>query len=85
MIKKLGHQRGGSHSKKQFDKYYRRNFYAKELFRTDGNYRPRVVEPYEEKAPSKNEMLKELDDYTEEDELATLDEKWQKFLDECLK
>jgi hypothetical protein len=61
VIKKLGHQRGGSHSKKKFDKYYGRNFYAKELRDPNGNYRQRIIQNETEDKITKQEILKELE------------------------
>lgn len=62
MVKNKGHQRGTSHSKKKFDKYYGRNYYAKELYNPDNKYRQRVLtEERNRKVPEK-EILKELED-----------------------
>jgi len=59
--KHKGHQRGTSHSKKKYDKYYRRNYYAKDL--QDDKYHTRILPGRVSEPPAtKTEILKELDD-----------------------
>lgn len=62
MPKRTGHTRGGSHSRKKWDRVKKRNYYARELLDPRSPFRTSIIPGKTKDKISEAEILEDLDE-----------------------